>query len=124
MRVESCHSDPWGPDSPAAQKIFEQQSDSDDLAVIQCGRDFSEREVGRDQRHGQLAARKQHREIFYAAAVGKELGLPRKLETNLVHSRLMNWSRHDSLNFTAEGKSGAFFQSVEGGVSRLGSGLT
>jgi hypothetical protein len=35
----------------------------------------------------------------------------------------MNWSGHDSLNLTAEGESGAFFQGIERRVSSLGSGL-
>ena|ERR1039457_936491 len=101
------------------EKIFEQQADSHYLALIQCGSDFTERQVGRDQRHSKLSTREQHREILHTATVGKKLGLPRKPETDLVHSRFMDRPRHYGLNFAAERESGAFFQGVECSMSRL-----
>ena len=90
MRVYSCDCDPWILDLPVLKKLFEEQTDPDYLALVQCGSDFTEREMSRDQRHSKLAAREQHREILYAPAVGKEFGLSRKPESDLIHSRLMN----------------------------------
>ena len=53
----------------------------------ECDRDFS--------------AGQTHREIFYAAALGEKLSLSRKLKASFVHSRLVNRSGHDRVEFTA-----------------------
>ena len=101
------------------EKIFKKQADPTYLRLLQSGRDFAERQVSRHKRHGQLATCKQHREVRHTATIGKEFGLPRKPETDLVHPRLVNWPSHNGLNFTAECECGAFFQGFEGRVSRL-----
>src|SRR5205814_2350917 len=101
MRVKSCDGDSWSWYPPAVKKIFQQQADPDYLVLVQCGSDFAEREVGRDKRHSKLAAREQHREILRAPAVGKEFGLSRKPESDLIHSRLMNRPCHNGLDVTA-----------------------
>ena len=105
------------------EKILEEQAYSDYLTLIQCGSDGMEGQVGRDQRHSQLAAREQHREVLYPAAIGKEFGLPRKPESDLIHSRFMDRPGHHGLDITAEGQGGAFLQGVEGSVGRLPSWL-
>jgi hypothetical protein len=123
MRIKAGNGDARRGHSTTAQKIFQEQTDANNLILPESAGYLMQRKMRGDQRHGQLATRKQHREILHAAPVGKELGLPWKLKTDLVHPRFVNWPGHDSLNFTAESKSGAFFEGVESRVSRLGSGL-
>jgi hypothetical protein len=114
MWIESRDGDPRVRDSAAMKKVLKQQTDSDDLVFAQGGSDFTQGQMRRHERHGQLSTREQHREILDTATIGEEFGLARKLEASLVHPRLMNRSRHDSLNFAAERQSNGLFNGVEG----------
>jgi len=85
--------------------------------VDSARRNLLERQVGRDERHGELSTREQHCEVLHAATVGKEFCLPWKLEADLVHPRFMNRTCHNGLKVTAKCEGGGLFQ---GGRAQLG----
>ena len=79
-----------------------------------------------DERDGEAAAGQEHREILHAAAGGEKFRLARKLEADLVHSRLVNRAGHDRVDFAGEGERGGFFERRQGGAGagRQSVGLT
>ena len=67
-----------------------------------------------------LAAGQEHGEIFHAAARGEKLGLPGKLETDLVHARLVNRAGDDGGDARPRrASSRGFFQRGRGGARAL-----
>jgi GAF domain-containing protein len=80
-----------------AQKLCEQQADAHDLRPLEDARDFAQWNVRRDERDREFSACQTHREIFYAAALREKFRLPRKPESDFVHSSFVNRSGHDAI---------------------------
>src|SRR5437773_6999485 len=100
----------------ALYKIQKQRADSDDLGLLERARDLAQRNVRSDQRDGEVPASQTHREIFHAAALGKEFRLSGESESDLVHPRLVNWPGHDCIELAAAGERDRFFKRGGGGA--------
>jgi hypothetical protein len=123
MWIETGDRDTRSTQAALSKKIFQKQTDADDLCGSQRVRNFAERNVRGNESDGKFPARQQHGEIAHAASVGEELGLPGEFETDLVHAGFVNWPGDDGVNFTAKRQLDSFFQRLQGGTRRFRSGL-
>jgi hypothetical protein len=123
MRIEAGNSDARIGQAQLAKKVFEKETDSDDLFAAQRSRHFAQRNVRGDESNGQSPARQQHGEIAHIGAIGEKLSLARKLEADLIHARFVDRAGDNGVDFAAERELDSLFQSVQGGPSRFWSWL-
>lgn len=101
------------------KKIDKQPADPDNFGLCQGTRNFTQGNMGRHKRDRDFSAGQQHREIFYAAALGKEFGLSREFETGFVHPRFMNRAGHDCIELVASCARDCLFQRSGGRARRF-----
>ena len=123
MRIKAGDGDARSGQAALTKKIFEQQTDADDLFASQFVRNFAQRNMRGDERDSEFPSGQQHREIADAASIGEEFGLAGKFEPDLVHAGLVNRTGDNGVDFAAERQLGSFFQGLQGSASRFRRGL-
>ena len=123
MRIQACDSYFGFLLSPPAEKVRKQQPNPLNLGFLQSDRNIAQWEMGRDEGNRDLPTGEQHREIVDLASRGKELCLPRELESDFVHARLMNRSCDDGVNGAVQRSFDRFLKGSRGGARRFRRGL-
>src|SRR5205823_4043113 len=95
----------------ARQEIGEQQTDSNNLGLLERARNFAQWNVRGDERDSELAAGQTHREIFHPTALREKFRLPGKLKSGFVHPRFVNWSGNNGVDFAASCERDRLFKS-------------
>src|SRR5437773_4904326 len=114
MRIQSCDGNTRCALASGTKEISEQQADTNYLRLLQCVRNFAQRNVRGNQCDRDFFGGQAHGKIFDAAALSKKFGLPWELETDVVHPGFVNRTGHDRIELTAPGECDRFFQGSSG----------
>src|SRR5882757_5033764 len=98
------------------KEIRKQQSDADNLRLLQRACGLAQWKVRCDKRDRNFSAGQTHGEIFDAATLGKKFRLSWKLEAHLVHPGFVNWAGYDCIELTAPSQRDRFFKAGCGGT--------
>ncbi len=78
MWVQTRNGNPGHAFGSTGKKIGEQQTNADNLRLLECAWNIAQRDMRRNKCDGDFSAGQTHREIFHAAALGEKLSLSRE----------------------------------------------
>jgi hypothetical protein len=117
--IQARYRDARSGDSAAAEESFEQPSHPDNLFCAQRTRDVAQWKMNGNESDREFPAGEEHGEVANPASVREKLGLAREFEADIVHSRLINWTGDDGVDFTAECELDAFLEGLVRGAGRF-----
>lgn len=113
VRVQTGNCNTRPTDAANGKERGQEASHSHDFRLTQKFWDIGQRNMRRDKRDGDLAARQAHRKIADPATLREEFGLSREIKTCAVHGFLGYRAGNDCLDLSRSGQRDGLFECLD-----------